>query len=163
MKRFKGRIRYIFLTIVLICLVICAIPAAAVGGSMLSHQLKLLDAARYFARVPHPPGTVKVDAYQEIGLLYGNGNHCDIFVGEMRTYNGDQSAIKNFYQQSQYDVGVIFPENGDFSETSRFELPYGHTRISEWKIPPGVDLHHLYVVFSADWSAEDPGFDLRCG
>ena len=46
-----------------------------------------------FAAISHPSGTERVRYESRFGLLVGNGNHCDYFAGELRTYAGTKESV----------------------------------------------------------------------
>jgi hypothetical protein len=146
------------------CSIFCLMPTFFIGRDVLPHQIRLLKYARDFEAMPYPPDTQRLDTYKTLGLLTGNGNHCDIFVGELRSYSGDRTVIQEFYKHEYPSsmLGVVFTENGDLPRESDSLIPSERGRLAYWNIPPGIDPEHVYLVFSFTFIDFDPGFDVRC-
>jgi len=113
--------------------------------------------------VAHPGGTVRVSSHQAVGLISGNGNHCNYFVGELRRYTGDPQTIADFYAaQAVPDLGLLFIENGEFPALGLDEvLPYRLDVLSAWLDSPAAPRDHLYLVYLLGIDL-DPGWDMRC-
>jgi len=127
------------------------------------HDLKLAGMALAWRRISHPPGTTPIADERRVGLLWGNGNHCDYFVGELRTYKGGREAILQHYDGKTVDGGyvrVVFVEDGEFGEMDRWAMPYGLRTLSDWGSTLPDDAS-LYIAFASD-ILDDPGFDFRC-
>ena len=54
----------------------------------LIHNLRLSRMKRLLDEISHPDNTEYIFSRSVLGLLAGNGNHCDYFVGEMRSFKG---------------------------------------------------------------------------
>ena len=126
-----------------------------------------LDAiADQMIEIEHPPGTSRVRVKKKVGLLIGNGNHCDYFVGELRTFSGADDAVIAFYSGKtihnpvgDFDqkVQVAFPEpDGRFGDW----LPDCSDSLDAWGLTPDERALSLYLVYV--FSSFRPNRDMRC-
>jgi len=139
----------------------------------LSHDVYLWQLSRSLTALKHPQHTQRVAVVKDLGLLVANGNHCDYFVAEMRSYSGDLSpdSIEKFYRNSQIwnplnrryervSVGVV--ENGgiksdeDWTGTGDFLKDYFKSYL-----PRKLSNQKLYFVLFLD-VGNSTGCDLRC-
>lgn len=65
--------------------------------SQITQQLKAL---------PLPPETIEVSSHAAVGLLAGNGNHCDYFVGAVYRSQSSEEDILKHYQGRQFQNPV---------------------------------------------------------
>jgi hypothetical protein len=63
--------------IVALLLIVTVFPFAR---DTISHDLGLRHMAKSFSVIEHPDGSTHVETFTAVGLLAGNGNHCDYFV-----------------------------------------------------------------------------------
>ena len=118
----------IALTAVVAAVVTCTtVPVLPMGWDIVGDNLRLESYSAAFRRVDHPTGSVRVDAQRRIGLLTGNGNHCDFFVGEVRRFDGDREDLRSFYgSQTVRGVGSLrlaFVDDGGFAADGETVLP----------------------------------------
>jgi hypothetical protein len=133
---------------------------------------------RRFGAISHPPQSKLVARTHEIGL-FGNGNHCDFLVAEVRSFNGSSNGVRNFYRKTRVavpnraDNGYSDVKNGTQpveTEFLRSPLPKNY----RWKFSfaKPIDLSassgrkNLYVVFinnSGENNSWDSMFCLGCG
>ena len=66
------------------------------------HELHLAQLAREYRAVVHPPSR-PVAFEQELGV-FGNGNHCDYFVGELRSTALPIEAVQRAYADVPVEV-----------------------------------------------------------
>lgn len=127
---------------------------AAVLSPCLPHQLHLLRLEQRFDAIEHPTGSRLVARESALGLLEGNGNHCDYFVGELRLSSSSEAELKTFYGSNVEFEGVDRAEAPRFMDSPHDRLLQraGRTR------PAASEL--LYVVWLFD--QQPPGGDLRC-
>jgi hypothetical protein len=106
-----------------------------------------------FQSLPHPTNTHSLGFEKRFGLLVGNGNHCDFFLGEIRTYNSSKEAVEKYYSAVIFknpksgldeDVEISFIENGAFQ---RFSLPYDLETLDGWKLKSAFTNQPLYLVY----------------
>ncbi|MBI1370071.1 MAG: hypothetical protein GC162_15635 [Planctomycetes bacterium] len=106
----------------------------------------------------HAPGTRAVDVRSRVGLLYGNGNHCDYFAGQLRTYDGDFAKVEAHYAGlTFYNPVRESRDNVSVERVGPGELPYGD--IVSWRVPEGLKepMYLVYVFRNYDANA-----DPRC-
>jgi len=145
----------------LLCLLLCGI---VFFSSILTHNRELAQYAIDFEKIEHPANTSSVSFNRAVGLLSGNGNHCDYFVGEMRRFTGERQELVIFYADQEVagkSVRIEFVENGEFARLDRWSLPNGLDHPQGWLKSSTDSLNNLYVVYVLDVGYE-PGFDIRC-
>ena len=153
------------------CAVLFLLALPFVGHSLIN-DFKLHHFRASFARLPHPPGTTLVRRVSDVGLLAGNGNHCDFFVGELRTYTGSEDSIVRFYSpKSVWSPNsnapealdsIIFLEGEEIPGVERDYLPTDHQDISAWSLPRSRRGEKLYIVYRLDSGVFNSGCDIRC-
>lgn len=62
---------------------------------------------RFNSEVAHPIGSKELEDFSLVGL-FGNGNHCDFWVGQVRQSSLPQDTIKKHY--SQFKIFAAAPE-----------------------------------------------------
>lgn len=118
----------------------------------LPHDLRLRRLKSEYSKLAHPAGSRVLEARSELGLLEGNGNHCDYFVGELRVAPVDEVTLKGFYgPTTQLDLIAGTPF---LSSSPRDELLVIGSGVK------AVAGETLYVVSLYD--SEPPGVDFRC-
>ena len=145
-------------------MLVCAVLTFPVYRDFLRHDYMLYQAGRVLRQIKHPPGTSPVAFKKSFGVLFGNGNHCDFFIGELRRYSGGQPPIASFYSDiTGKNVSLLFIENGEFPE-SHLEgfIPYSLDHLSAWLNSPDVPRDHLYLLYSSGFIDMNPGWDFRC-
>lgn len=106
--------------------------SAAIGGIMIlvcgafvyslpdmianDKYLAILD--HEFSSLTHPASTRHMRSEKRFGLLDGNGNHCDYFVGELRTYHDSKHNICQFY----HDVTLSKSRRDEFTPRVMIEF-----------------------------------------
>ena len=145
------------------------------GCPIFVHDRMLRQHCRKYRAVTHPTFTQRVKYYRELGLLIGNGNHCDLFVGELRSYTGSQRQLLTHYAaqsfwsplQHRLPVDVFFIENGIITggtienEDISLCIPFTVERILQDAKAFERSADKLYIVYMFDYGYE-PGLDIRC-
>jgi hypothetical protein len=148
-----------------ICLFACLVFLFPFVKDSLLHDMALNGYVRSVKAVQHPENTSSVAFRKKVGLMWGNGNHCNYFAGELRRYTGERAAIESFYAPQLADdssLSLTFPENGRFPGNPDEWLPYDMTDLSTWLESPTTPRAALYLI--STWGIDlDPGWDLRCG
>ena len=138
-----------------------------VVGAPRVNDYRLWKVERSFRAIDHPPGTKLIKRLREVGLLIGNSNHCDYFVGELRSYTGRPEAIAAAYRSAKVwnplpdggEIRVVFLKDGQIPEEERFETPYKLREMKEWgDVPAKGKMYFVYFLAAG----QDPGLDLRC-
>ena len=146
-----------------LCLCICCIAAVPLRD-MAANNLQLRRYERAFGNLGHPSATTVIASRSAVGLLSGNSNHCDFFVGEMRRYSGDPHRVLAYYahrQVANHTVSVAFVTGGELAEPGLWFLPQNLRHPAQWLGHPAGASDQLYIVLVLD-VGHDPGWDLRC-
>ena len=146
------------------CLILCAILLFPFARDVLLHDYALHRYSQVFQRINHPANTSPVFYKKYVGLISGNGNHCNYFVGELRRYSGDRQAISSFYAGQDYTGlgdGLMFIENGKFPAAGRNWLPPDLAVLSAWLGSPDEPRDQPYLVYTFHLDL-DPVLELRC-
>jgi hypothetical protein len=86
---------------------------------VLANNKRLNHLDQEFLLIKHPESTEYIKREKRMGLLDGNSNHCDYFVGELRTYNDSKEHICQFYQ----DITIRDQSNTKFAPGLWVEFP----------------------------------------
>jgi len=165
-KRFQVR----GITVLIIQVGICATIFWFLFGATLLHNWNLMQLDKSFGRVVHPQQTAHLSSVNEVGLLIGNGDHCDFFVGHLRSFTGSRKNIQNFYSKSKIwnplnnslqPIDILFLENGEIPSSQRDYLPREFDSASRWLSTPLDRKQNYYLVYFFD-VGYDAGFDVRC-
>ena len=115
--------------------------------------------------LPHPEGTEPLTTYSELGILSGNGNHCDYFVGHLRAHTSARESIDRFYKGTSFvnpvsgeseSVRLVwFPDDGELDEF----LPYDFDRVHDWDLAGRAASEVYAVVVMRSYL---PNADPRC-
>lgn len=142
------------------------------GGA---NNYALWQMSRSLSAIAHPTGTQFVASSDAIGLLAGNGDHCDFFVGELRSNTSLSPAqLRSFYantsiwnprsgRREQVSVATIkgkklrLLSSGE-EWTGLYEFMNDHFG-ADW--PRKASHRPMYVVFIFD-VGYDAGCDFRC-
>ena len=126
----------------------------AVVSPCLPHQVHLLRLEQRYDAIEHPTSSRLIARTSALGLLEGNGNHCDYFVGELRLAASSEAALRTFYGSQV-----------DFERVDRSAPPLDEDSPRHWLqqrtggTTPGPG-EVLYMVWLFD--QQPPGGDLRC-
>jgi hypothetical protein len=135
---------------------------------MVSNNLTLARIEGEFEEISHPPNTRLVSQRSAVGLLAGNSNHCDYFVGQLRTYSGNRDILHEYYEkQKSIDpygpVELLFIDDEplySFSENPLDHLSYEFSDPAAWSDADiTADEHYFVYVFLIGFA---PGRDPRC-
>ncbi|MBW3637700.1 MAG: hypothetical protein KY445_14740 [Armatimonadetes bacterium] len=147
-----------------------------VFGTTLYNNFRLWNFERNFAAISHPPQTKFIARTKEVGL-FGNGNHCDFLVAEVRSFIGSPNAVRNFYKSTRIAVPNDLDDGsqGVQDGTQPVEivlLPSPLPKNYRWKYHINeIDLSStagqkdLYVVLIANYGESyswDSMCDFRC-
>ncbi len=119
------------------------------------------DFARQLNSRGHPDGTKELTSWAKIGVLFGNGNHCDFSVGQVRQYEGEADRVADFYHRMPLKypgggttgAGVFFPKAGQVDEYSE----YYDELVEARKAATGP----IYILYGEAY-VRDISFDRRC-
>jgi hypothetical protein len=136
-----------------------------------SHDFYLWQLSRSLAAADHPSQTRHIAFAKDIGLLVGNSNHCDYFVGELRSYEEQsKKEIEAFYKDAfiwnplnrrKEHISIGFVENGKISSNADW---LGAPEFLKDHFTPYLRRtknQKLYFIFFLDVGNE-VGCDVRC-
>lgn len=103
---------------------------------------------------PHPPTSRRLAADAEVGLLQGNGNHCDLVAGELRAAPSSAARVRAAYRTARVDVAIL--EEGGASLPEARPL----RRLAELGLRAPRTGETRYLVWLSEQS--EAGFDPRC-
>ena len=120
--------------VLLIVFVVVSVGPDTIADSRHLHQLE-----RALAEVPTPPDTEQLDTHSGVGILVGNGNHCDFFVGTVFRSSSTSDSIRQHYagrtfispitsKQEQFDVTILTNRES----LSGLWLPYRFDQPEAW-------------------------------
>ncbi len=125
--------------------------------------------AKSFQELRHPAGSRLIARSKNLGLLLGNGNHCDYFVGELRTSTLSQSEIEDFYEgetvlnpltKRHEHIFLAFRSSPGKFEAERFDnLPYSDDAAFENAMAQAPAGAYIVFFFAGGYG---PGLDMRC-
>ncbi len=163
------------------CLVVLALVFLFLSPFLLTplyNNLRLSAFERRFASLTHIPDSEFIARTQDIGL-FGNGNHCDFFVAELRSSPRSQNAVRRFYESTR--VAVPNSANDDFQDVKNGTQPveirflpsplpanyrWKYHYNEPWDLARLAGRKHLYIVLllnSGENNSWDSACDLRCG
>lgn len=157
------------------CAAIAAVPLGIIlyllWSQVFIHDWYLWRFSRSYAGITHPSATRHLRTYKDLGLLIANGNHIDLFAGEMRSYTEPRQRILDYYANKsvpsqlapgeRVPVEVVFVDHGKLSSgTIGFDRPYLLQEIIA-EMKKRTPATNLYIVYVLDSTGFDPGFDPR--
>lgn len=128
----------------------------------------MFDLERSLSKLTHPSSSFKICEISELGLLTGNGNHCDFFVSQIRSYTSSKMDIEYYYRSKKIlnplthemdHVEVTFITLGNLSKKDIDYLPYNiKEMLKSCKLKKGGKYYIVYLFHVGD----QPSCDLRC-
>ena len=118
--------------------------------AMPANALKLWGMERSFTDHAHPADSALIAPVALLGILDGNGNHCDFLVGQWRQGGPDRAATVAAYAGTGLDV--YFPD------APMTEDNYAPDSI---RISAKPEVTGGYLVYEYDGMG-DPSGDMRC-
>jgi hypothetical protein len=115
------------------------------------------------AHIQHPVGTTFVSKRAKLGLLFGSENHCDFFVGELRSTDLSRGEVASFYQRQSIstDSGPVGLEVSILDKELQKRMPPGLESPESWRpLREYSSEAYLYVVSAT--TTDKAGDDRRC-
>ncbi len=63
---------------------------------------QLSQMKRQLEKIPPPPSAERIASRSAVGLLVGNGNHCDFFVGSLFRTKEPREHVQEHYDRSRF-------------------------------------------------------------
>jgi hypothetical protein len=155
-----------------ITIVVFAVIIGSCSAPYLLHDYALTRVRHEYRQIKHPTSSSGLETVSQVGLLIGNGNHCDYFVGEIRESDEPADQIREYY--ARFSVPMMDPAASQWGPAPNYPITVEFPD-QRGKIDPSVDdmsealrrararqtKKTLYVVYLLDGGYE-PNFDLRC-
>ena len=141
---------YMWLAIIVIIVLLVLSKWVAPTFNNIQKRSALRNLEAEFDQLRHPEGTTLVTRQTTAGLLTDTSASCDFFIGDVRSYDGVQSQIVDWYAaQTVKDekIGLIFIENGEVPSADTAQLPLTLTSLSRWEVNPVQKDQPLYIVY----------------
>jgi len=137
-------------------------------GDAFTNDLRLWQITRQLDSLSQPPNTVRFSSKSAVGLLKGNGNHCDFFVGAVYRSQSSVEAIQKHYKGRQFQNPItgrneewnitILTDNHSFDS---IWLPYDFDYPEAWELTPeSYSTGTLFLVCAM--RSYDANGDFRC-
>ncbi len=151
------------LSIALLLLGACYLPYGL-------HDYALLQFKRSFSRVTHLRSSVLLHEWSQVGLLEGNGNHCDYLAAQFRETDQSPAEVRQHYapftvprSDPSYETGfgAEVPVRVEFPDLRTTDLAHLTSAETNAAIHRKRTKKTLYVVYAID-AGYPPDFDFRC-
>lgn len=150
------------------CLFILIVIAAVLMWlPRIYHDMNLSSFNKSFKSLKHPANTSLIKHHKEVGLLIGNSDHIDYFIGELRSYSGTKNDIKKFYRSQtiqnpitdkRQKVELVFIDKSKPTDIN-IKLPYPVLNIAD-DLKQKHDQNYYYIIYVID-AGYDVSFDIR--
>ncbi len=130
---------------------------------MLEHNARLARIEEELTRLPLPEGTERLEVYSSVGLLSGNGNHCDYVSAMVLRGDVERPLLEEFYRQHTvsspdgYPLEIRIGAGGLQPAPGYYDAPLAR-RWSE-SFQRGEQQVRVVYVFDA---GQSPDGDPRC-
>lgn len=132
------------------------------SSSCYRHNRSLAELKARFDDLPHPEGTTGGEVVARLGLINGNGNHCDYFVGQLRSAVHPREAILRGYVKTTGDGREVHARFLDEIAPSD-PLPLDLRSLASWRLRPAeLAERSAYVVYLFLPGADPAEMDPRC-
>ena len=129
--------------------------AALCLAPCLPHDLHQVQLRREYRTLLHPVPSRELAYEADMGLLEGNGNHCDYFVGQLRTTRLSSAELRASYVREVEVEMLEFPVTApSYVSSPRDRLMLAASRATP---RPG---EAFYIVALVD--QQQAGMDMRC-
>lgn len=137
-------------------------------GDAITNDLRLSQITRQLDTLSQPPNTIYISSNAAVGLLQGNGNHCDFFAGAVYCSQSSVEAIQQHYKGRQFQNPVTgVNENWEITilkNKNSFDsvwLPYDFDHPEAWELTPeSYSTGTLFLVCAM--RSYDANGDFRC-
>lgn len=137
------------------------------------NSFRLWRLERDFAALAHPVESKFLKRQKMVGLVAGNGNHCDFFVAELHSHDGNQQKTREFYRSIRVAVPNhdAYQESENGTQATEIELlpsplpPKYHWRyhhVDPWDLSALAGRKNLYIVLIHN-SGESWAWDSALG
>jgi len=155
---------WVFLAIIVICVLTVASPYVEKQFQSINNDLigeeKIQELEVAFQEIQHPAGTERISSRNFIGEFTGGKQGCDFFVGEIRSFSGEQEGVLTAYSDQQIignPVQTVSLDNMQIPDSVSSALPATLNNLADWKLPGVAEQRQLYLVYVtvADYGESD--------
>ena len=140
---------YAFLAIIVICILNLLGPYVNTMFKNIERDITLQEFVTAFGKLQQPAQTTQVSLKTAVGRFSTSQTSCDFFVGELRSYPGNQDEVRAAYAsqsvQNAGEIQVVFVENGEIMPPGGQPFPESLKTLERWESTP-VD-QPLYIVY----------------
>lgn len=118
----------------------------------LQRSIELQGIEATFKELRHPIGTERLSLRTAAGDFSDSEQGCDFYVGEVRSFDGDEEIILAAYADQvvrDNPLQVLFLEGGEIAPQTSYSLPEPLNDLDEWELPSDVGRSRLYMVYLA--------------
>lgn len=122
------------------------------------HEYALWQLRCALVELKHPTGTTEIRTASAVGLLSGNGNHCDFVVYQVRAGDLTQSELASAYEHNRVreaELEVYVVRDGAVVDSTGEDPDLDRVGLSVSDVARG------YVVGLLRYG-QDPEGDIRC-
>ena len=143
---------YVLLAVIMMCCLNIAGPLFITPAMQkIGQDVALQEFETAFGALQHPGQTALISQKTAAGYLSNSQTGCDFFVGELRSYQGDQDKIRAAYTgqtvKNVDKIPVVFVENGLIQLESGQSFPELIKRLESWTPSQEQGEQPLYIVY----------------
>lgn len=164
MNRFT--FRFVPIAILVISIIIVAL-GSFFSYPIYKHDKQLNNLFMAFKMLKHPGKSHEILEFKKLGILSGNGNHCDFICGKIMESSLSHNAIIDFYKNIRIpsidkfdycDVELLFYDNGFLNKND--VIPLNYRKLSNFISPIKIEkTYYIVYVFDMGYPSE---YDSRC-
>ena len=142
--------------------IVCGLPPF---NSMREHNARLARIEEELTRLPLLEGTERLDVYSSVGLISGNGNHCDYLSAMVLRGDVERTVLEEFYREHTVSSPDGYPLElrvgaGGLQPAPGYEV-YDAPLASLWAEAFRLEGQKVQVVYVFDAGLSADG-DPRC-
>ncbi len=142
---------YAFLAVIVICILNLLGPYVNTIFKDTQRDITLQEFVTAFDKLQQPAQTTQISLKTAAGRFSTSQTGCDFFVGELRSYPGNQDEIRAAYAgqsvQNAGEIQLIFIQNGAIPLTGGQPFPESLKTLESWEsAPAGQPLYIVYIV-----------------
>lgn len=163
-----SRRRLITRSIIAVPVLLLMFVVGSCGFDFVTNNRHLNQMKHSLATLPLPPQTEQLATRSAVGLLSGNGNHCDFFVGTIFRSNLSPDSIRQHFAESTFFNPVTAKRESveitiltDTESMNRAWLPDGLESVESWRLSPAM-LSSGTVFLVSIFRSYEANNDCRC-
>jgi hypothetical protein len=158
------------LKVVLLPVIVLIFLAVLWFGPQIPHDISLWRFKRSFLMLRHPANSALIKQFSAVGLLEGNGDHCDYLAVQFRETDQSPEEVLLYYSNLRvprvdpsYETGFEnqVPVHIGFPDRQRSDIDHLINSKMFVAVRSKQSRKTLYLIYSID-AGYPPSFDLRC-